>query len=145
MTQEDKELLLQDLCSRLPYGVKCIVTKSRTEEGQKGDIGKIVCVCLEGVDCIGDEPFFSEFGNFKPYLFPISSMTEEQKKFFKDRPIFLDSENELVVKEDFFGNSRFTMLDDWMEVINWCYENHFDINGLIPKKLAINCINLNIY
>ena len=145
MKQEDKELLLRDLCARLPYGIKCIVTKSRTEEGQKGDIGKIVCVCLEGVDCIGDEPFFSEFGNFKPYLFPLSSMTEEQKKFFKNRPIFLDSENEWVVKEDFFGNSRFTMLDDWMEVINWCYENHFDIYGLIEKGLAIDCTNLNIY
>lgn len=143
--KEDKELLLQDLCSRLPYGVKCIVTKSRTEEGQKGDIGKIVCVCLEGVDCIGDEPFFSEFGNFKPYLFPISSMTEEQKKFFKDRPIFLDSENELVVKEDFFGNSRFTMLEDWVEVVLWLVKNHFDYRGLIPKDLAIDATGLNIY
>ena len=72
-------------------------------------------------------------------------MTEEQKKFFKDRPIFLDSENELVVKEDFFGNSRFTMLEDWVEVILWLVKNHFDYRGLIPKDLAIDATGLNIY
>ena len=84
MTQEDKKLLLKDLCTRLPYGVKCIVTKSRIEEGQKGDMGKLVCICLEGVNCISDIPFFSEFGNFKPYLFPLSSMTEEQEEEYND-------------------------------------------------------------
>ena len=83
MTQEDKELLLRDLCARLPYGVKCIVTKSRTEEGQKGEVGKITYICLEGVECIGNEPFFSEFGNFKPYLRSMSSMTEEELKEFR--------------------------------------------------------------
>ena len=135
MTQEDKDLLLRDLCARLPYEVKGVEANTLCSLNTVTHFKSIVKNIEYKIEHLG----------FKPYLFPLSSMTEEQKKFFKDRPIFLDFENELVVKEDFFGNSRFTMLDDWMEVINWCYENHFDINGLIPKKLAINCINLNIY
>ena len=84
MTQEDKQLLLKDLSARLPYGVKCIVTKSRTEEGQEGDVGKIGWVCLEGVGCICNKgSFFSEFGNFKPYLLPMSSMTDEEQEELK--------------------------------------------------------------
>lgn len=130
--KEDKELLLQDLCSRLPYEVKCIVTKSRTEEGQKGDIGKIVCVCLEGVDCIGDEPFFSEFGNFKPYLFPLSSMTEEQSM-------------EFALLQVNTHKDGFLYVCDCANMMKWLLKNHFDIYGLIEKGLAIDATNLEIY
>ena len=146
MTKEDKDLLLKDLCGRLPYGIKCSF-----------GVNDAIYI-IEGINpnCCGASEIQTTHikssinGDFrlnscKPYLFPLSSMTEEQKKFFNDRPIFLDFENDLVVKEDFFGNSRFTMLDDWLRVINWCYENHFDIYGLIPKGLAIDCTNLNIY
>lgn len=132
MTQEDKDLLLRDLCARLPYGVKCIVTKSRTEEGQKGDVGKITCVCLEGIDCIGGEPFFSEFGNFKPYLFPMSSMTEEQDREFSLLQVNTHKDGFLYVC-------------DCANMMKWLLKNHFDIYGLIEKGLAINVTNLNIY
>ena len=140
MKQKDKELLLQDLCSRLPYGVKVQyqvgsqLPDIKTFDGKQYDELKIGNYIDDWLKC-----------TFKPYLFPISSMTEEQKKFFKDKPIFLDYENELVVKEDFFGNSQFTMLEDWVEVILWLLKNHFDYRGLIPKGLAIDCTNLNIY
>lgn len=138
MKQEDKELLLQDLCSRLPYGIKVLYKHSVFDIDYISSMYEEVHLDIVDNYTIG-------ISEVKPYLFPLSSMTEEQKKFFKDRPIFLDSENELVVKEDFFGNSRFTMLDDWMEVILWLVKNHFDYRGLIPKKLAIDCTNLNIY
>ena len=129
MTQEDKELLLKDLCARLPYGVKCIVTKSRTEEGQEGDVGKIGWVCLEGVDCIGDrEPFFSEFGNFKLYLFPLSSMTEEQEKEYNNLNCY-----ELGC----FPHTE--------EALDYLIKNHFDYRCLIEKGLAIDATGLNIY
>ena len=143
MTKEDRNLLVQDLCSRLPYGVKCIVTKSRTEEGQKGDVGKIVCVCLEGVDCIGDEPFFSEFGNFKPYLFPISSMTEEQKKEYyslaDDVTIKPGQGCYLGIKIHCIklGISDNPHEEVWdyinLDALDWLNKNHFDYRGLIPK------------
>ena len=153
MTEEDKNLLIQDLCARLPYGVKVLTLFENKEvngllEAVYPEDDRIIisnlsrsCHYLKQ-DCGG---FIIEENGCKPYLFPLSSMTEEQKKFFKDRPIFLDSENELVVKEDFFGNSRFTMLDDWVEVILWLVKNHFDYRGLIPKGLAIDATGLNIY
>ena len=132
MTQEEKDLLLVDLSSRLPYKVKCIVTKSRTEEGQKGDVGKIVNICLEGVECIDTSPFFSEFGNFKPYLFPLSSMTEEQAKIFLklESMCFLSSTDKIGPKIEFF---------------DWLNRNHFDYRGLIEKELAIDATGLDIY
>ena len=135
MTQEDKQLLLKDLSARLPYGVKCIVTKSRTEEGQKGDVGKIGWVSLEGVDCIGDrEPFFSEFGNFKPYLIPLSSMTEEQKKYITDR-WGINDEFDFDINPDW--GEYFVELGDIVDFIDWLNKNHFDYRGLIEKGLAI--------
>ena len=135
MTQEDKQLLLKDLSARLPYGVKCIVTKSRTEEGQKGDVGKIGWVSLEGVDCIGDrEPFFSEFGNFKPYLIPLSSMTEDQKKYITDR-WGINDEFDFEINPDW--GEYFVELGDIVDFIDWLNKNHFDYRGLIEKGLAI--------
>ena len=135
MTQEDKQLLLKDLSARLPYGVKCIVTKSRTEEGQKGDVGKIGWVSLEGVDCIGDrEPFFSEFGNFKPYLIPLSSMTEEQKKYITDR-WGINNEFDFEINPDW--GEYFVELGDIVDFIDWLNKNHFDYRGLIERGLAI--------
>ena len=143
MTQEDKQLLLKDLSARLPYGVKCIVTKSRTEEGQKGDVGKIGWVSLEGVDCIGDrEPFFSEFGNFKPYLIPLSSMTEEQKKYITDR-WGINDEFDFEINPDW--GEYFVELGDIVDFIDWLNENRFDYKGLIEKGLAIDATGLNIY
>ena len=135
MTQEDKQLLLKDIGARLPYGVKCIVTKSRTEEGQKGDVGKIGWVSLEGVDCIGDrELFFSEFGNFKPYLIPLSSMTEEQKKYITDR-WGINDEFDFEINPDW--GEYFVELGDIVDFIDWLNKNHFDYRGLIEKGLAI--------
>ena len=130
MIQEDKNLLFKDLCARLPYGTKCIVTKSRTEEGQKGDVGRIVRVCLEGVDCIDNTVFFSEFGNFKPYLFPLSSMTEEQSKVY----------HELI--KGMFGTSALINFEVLTDFFN---SNHLDYRGLIKMGLAIDATGLNIY
>lgn len=143
MTQEDKQLLLKDLSARLPYGVKCIVTKSRTEEGQKGDVGKITYICLEGVECIGNEPFFSEFGNFKPYLIPLSSMTEEQLHELKDTTDFRYNRNtlELVKWTETHKTLEFWLEEvpqyEVVEVFDWLNKNHFDYRCLIEKGLAI--------
>ena len=151
MTQEDKELLLKDISARLPYGVKCVVTKSRTEEGQKGDVGKIVCVCLEGVDCIDTSNFFSEFGNFKPYLFPLSSMSEEMLEelnangFFKYRDTIanvshLESKN--GISEEIY---TYVDIENISFLIEYFHSHHIDYRGLIPMGLAIDATGLNIY
>ena len=60
MTQEDKQLLLKDLCARLPYKV---IIKS---------IGENKIIGLWDLRDIDNLPL--------PYLRPMSSMTEEENK-----------------------------------------------------------------
>ena len=142
MTQEDKELLLKDLCARLPYGlkVKCekysfpvtILYGSNIDEVKFKETGGIENICT-----------------IKPYLFPFSSMTEGQKEELNKK-----------FNVQFLGNTIYSIhyhsegcwdtdleldLQDWLWFINWCYKNHFDIYGLIPMGLAIDATNLNIY
>jgi hypothetical protein len=129
MTSEDKELLLKDLCARLPYGVKCIVTHSRTESGQKGDCGKLSTICPECIDCLDYEGnFFTEFGDFKPYLFPLSSMTDEQEEEYNN-----------------LNGYELGCFPHTEEALDYLIRNHFDYRYLINKGLAIDCTNLNIY
>ena len=77
MTQEDKELLLKDLCARLPYGVKV-----RCDFGLDGEITEIsrtknnLYYC-KYLDC---KEGYCYIESLKPYLFPLSSMTKEQKE-----------------------------------------------------------------
>ena len=72
MTQEDKELLLKDLCSRLPYGVKVKVK-------YYDDNWRLLAIYTNGTTyAIRDigYPIETCFEDCKPYLFPLSSMTE---------------------------------------------------------------------
>ena len=139
MTQEQKDLLLKDLCGRLPYGVKgmlcedciCTLDKVWTKKG------------YESVVFAGD---YYDVDCFKPYLFPLSSMTEEQKnECFKGTPLEIDKYGDISVKDNPYGNCQYTDLEMYLEVIDWLLKNHFDIYGLIPMGLAIDCANLNIY
>ena len=143
MKQEDKELLLMDLCSRLPYGVKC----------KMGNYDYIICdISLERqydvfynsgrdfpIGVIGTEDNGNTFHttvyekHVKPYLFPLSSMTEEQKIIYGDFVYEIVSSNPLEIQ------NRISNLHDWLN------KNHFDYRGLIPMDLAIDATNLNIY
>jgi hypothetical protein len=130
MTQEEKNLLLQDICARLPYGIKCQCYGGR------------IIASLTGVKS-ETELYFHEFDwkeddgiieiEFcKPYLFPMSSMTEEQAKIFLklESMCFLSSTDKIGPK---------------IELFDWLNRNHFDYRGLIEKGLAIDATNLNIY
>lgn len=119
MTQEDKDLLLKDLCSRLPYGVKAS-TK----------VGGNIKISFMGEDTIiGEDGDSYDISFITPYLFPMSSMTEEQKLEFIDTCTF-------------FRNSTFGWTD---RTFDWLNKNHFDFRDLIPMGLAIDCTNLNVY
>lgn len=124
MKQEDKELLFQDLCSRLPYGVKVqfryIITSPAILKGINKDLIECdIAVC--------------EIQDIKPYLFPISSMTEEQKREY----------NSLCsIGTDECGDITYF---NTFESIDWLNKNHFDYRGLIPMGLANNASGLNIY
>ena len=130
MTQEHKELLLKDLCARLPYGVKFMCNKNiYTTKGLD------LIVADEGdweyaVTAKDTAPIEIDF--IKPYLFPLSSMTEEQK-------MFLEQQNWCI------AISTSGTIETTIEGIDWLNKNHFDYRGLIEKGLAIDATNLNIY
>jgi hypothetical protein len=145
MTQEQKDLLLKDLCARLPYGVKV----------KFGDSKPALLTVIEQDEFgwqIGSE---DEFGgmitiidNVKPYLFPLSSMSEEQKYDFYCR--FIENDCDF---DDFKGlyldngmwHKLLTSLDDIEALIDWFHKNHIDYRGLIPMGLAIDATDKNIY
>lgn len=145
MTQEDKELLLKDICARLPYGVKVEckwkIPAPNNTYGMYCTLDSFLLDQIYNVDDV-DVPF----DEFKPYLFPLSSMTEEQKnECFKGTPLEIDKYGGIAVKDDLYGGSLYTDLEIYLEVIDWLHKNHFDYRGLIEKGLAIDATGLNIY
>ena len=130
MEKEHKDLVITDLCGRLPH--KVIVEFVSYEGEEKPWIGELSC---KDLDCFIHDVGFVEI---KPYLFPISSMTAEQRK-----KLFYLSGIDIVYGK-FYTNNEFT-LEETLFGINWLLKNHFDINGLIPKGLAKDATGLNIY
>ena len=78
MKQENKELLFKDLCARLPYGVKFLRESWNFEWDQELSVIEV----LEDIDKDGyiNNTKVYRIEDIKPYLFPLSSMTEEQCK-----------------------------------------------------------------
>lgn len=114
MTQEQKELLLKDLCSRLPYGVK-ISVNDKVET-------------LQGIDILDnvveyDSFLSSDIEEVRPYLFPLSSMTEEQQLFYSTHLNYMP----------------------YYQRVDWFNKHHLDYRGLIPMGLALDATGLNIY
>ena len=112
MTQENKQLLLVDLSARLPYKVKVCLYEKET------------CILL-GID--GYEVYLDvdsdsfRIESIKPYLRPMSSMTEEEVDEF--------------TQFDVYANGEYIMSN--YEMIDWLNAHHFDYRGLIEKGLAI--------
>lgn len=129
MKQEEKDLLFKDICARLPYKVKVSYYDNETER-QECDI---VDSIYEDAQEIGVGQWCLKMDKLKPYLFPMSSMTEEQKEVY------------CQLQQKVIYNSKGLVTEDVMNYVNWCYENHLDINDLIPKDLAIDATGLNIY
>lgn len=109
MTQEDKQLLLKDLAARLPYGVICEFSKDKISVTAKlglGGLEEFIC----GIEV-------------KPYLRPMSSMTEEER-----------SEYHKACTEVLLMRYR---ASSHYPVTDWLNANHFDYRGLIEKGLAL--------
>ncbi len=123
MTQEDKSLLLKDLCGRLPYGVKV----NGVFLNYNKDKGKIL---YEECDKEFNYEHLNRYETLKPYLFPLSSMTEEQSKVY----------HELI--KGMFGTSALINFEVLTDFFN---SNHLDYRGLIKMGLAIDATGLNIY
>ena len=125
--EKEKDLLIKDLCARLPYNVICQV-----EFKENGKYNTKVML-LSGI--FTDKVYFTTKGGsiysneYKPYLFPLSSMTKEQKQEYQH------------ITERWMYDSSYSISDS----IDWLNVHHFDYRGFIEKGLAIDATGLNIY
>lgn len=127
MTQEEKQLLLRDLCTRSPYGVMCFAP-----DYEYGDIGKLWSV--DPFEDLDPEIYIlypkgntiSKFcSEVKPYLRPMSSMTEDEQRTLDS----MCNGVEMV--------SRLSGLKMFDKAFDWLNQHHFDYRGLIDKGLAL--------
>ena len=135
MTQEEKELLIKDLCARQPYKVKISVDDDNLFIPTLKYIDRIICHFYE---CA----WTKYIDNIKPYLRPMSSMTEEEKeelenieeKYFGqalDKQIkecLSSSPKDESRKLEYFASSK---------IVDYLNKHHFDYHNLIEKGLAI--------
>ena len=145
MTQEQKDLLLKDLCARLPYCIKFPITVKNpiTSEpiettGTISDINRYGIVSFvwdyEGQEIL--EKHALHIKDVKPYLFPLSSMTEWQERELEE----LDPEFYTIINDN--GAIECVMNN---KTFDWFHKHHFDWRGLIPMGLANDATGLNIY
>lgn len=128
MTQEEKDLLLKDLCARLPYGVKV-------------DVNFYYATKELSYDLLQD--FITDEKSIRPYLRPISSMTEsEMDKLFDILHIDKEGKDKDWIKiNDDLGIKFFFPTGKWVENVAEAYDYlnsiHIDYRGLIPIGLAL--------
>lgn len=139
MTQEEKELLLKDLCARLPYGVM-VGYSTKDNPNTLDKIGKIIYVDIrfgmiqmqvESGISYGLPP--SEF--IKPYLRLMSSMIEEEKVQLSQYACIGEDLNGEFIDE--------VQRNNCAAYIDWLNAHHFDYRGLIEKGLAIEVTGEN--
>lgn len=158
MTQEERDLLLKDLYARIPYGVKILHQGWNYEWDQE-------LSTLERITGIDERFIYTKVINDngeeytsgrhtislyddKPYLFPLSSMTEEQYESLKESGILSNCSHSYEYVNPHIHGVSFIFKEFKtysLELIEWLNENHFDYRGLIEKGLALNATNLNIY
>lgn len=148
MKQEDKELFLRDLCARLPYKVKVTTTNAAVRFGVISGISfeNKISVRTKHADIVFN------CTEVKPYLFPMSSMTEEQFLELTELCNMYDNYNDYnpyeywgiqVCCKHIHGNKP--CFSNNYKAIDWLNKNHFDYRGLIPMGLALDATVLNVY
>lgn len=131
MTQEQKDLLLKDLCARLPYGVEVEYNSINCEALSIDKYNEELTIRV----CPGYSPDV-KLEDCKPYLFPLSSMTEEQKEEFNTQSLKL----QLQVIDDEIMYEKATEFE-----VDFYNKHHLDWRGLIPMGLAIDATDKKIY
>jgi len=132
MTQEEKQLLIKDLCARLPYGVKVKYYNDKCDGTLNAVNFKFETVWITADNGSNDSLDFESIGNgvwwLKPYLRPMNSMTEEEY------------EELMKIEKDYWGFAPKDFINDWCPnyaSLDWINKNHFDYRGLIDKGLAL--------
>ena len=132
MTQEEKQLLIKDLCARLPYGVIIAFSKDEDLKNLKIKSAKlldILCENIENVYINTESVAYLNIEYVQPYLRPMSSMTEKEKKehdFYCGYKPYDENIGEWYLTEY-----------DMPDYIDFLYEHHLDFRGLIPMGLAL--------
>lgn len=138
MTKKEKALLIKDICARLLYDVKILYNNKVYSIDYVSGI-------YEEIKLDNSYNYTLNISEVKPYLFPLSGITKKQ--LFEVQEIL--GKNEIEIKDGFLSiidSDKNTI--SYLEVLallEWFYKNHFDVNNLIPMKLAIDATGLNIY
>ena len=129
LLNSDKELLLKDLCARLPYGVKVNYNEEICTIDSIGSDSELLLKNNDGeIVPKWEDSLFISIEKCKPYLFPLSSMTGAHRaELFNLR---------IPIEHPF---------QDTLCEIDFYHRYHFDYRGLIEKGLAIDCTALNVY
>ena len=136
MTQKDKELLLKDICARLPFNH--LVEYKGEEYNVLGIAHGRLVLCKPFMSyTLNEHPLVEEV---KPYLYPLSSITIEQKKELSKLGVSYD---EYVLHSEI--RVLGIMVDEAYIFFEFCYKHHIDFLGLIEMGLAIDATGKNIY
>ena len=137
MVQEEIQLLLKDLSARLPYSTLCYCKWVKdAPNGTSGCIQEVSTYLLDELTIIDNQDYECQICEIKPYLRPMSSMTEEEcdmvEEILGDKCIFdFMSNGDIVLKQGQFSQNKLAKLYDYYNSIN------VDYRGLIEKGLAI--------
>ena len=134
--RKKKDLLFKYLCSSLPYGTK---VKIKYHDG----VWKLLAIYTNGTTYATRDvgyPIETYFEDCKPYLLPLSSMTEEQKREYNrlkhDIPVCHYEYGDVVEEIELYDSPI---------SFEYLIENHFDVYDLIPRGLAEDATGLNLY
>jgi hypothetical protein len=146
MTRNYKDILLKELSARMPYGLKvqCDDYLFTFDENHMG-VGAVYTDYygkpLESPNIILSGCYYGD--DIKPYLYPLSSMTEEQyEEFIRISGWDVDIDD---VRRGKFSCIGYVGLDYIYDTIDWFNKNHFDYRELIQMGLAIDATGLDIY
>lgn len=131
MEQENKNLLFRDLSSRFPYGVKVAYTTLSDNMPKVWDVIGLPAVGFVDIIVPGKYRFAAvPIEEIKPYLRPMSSMTEEEEREVGKLGVCYDG----AFHNDIYDTGIY--MEEAFTAISWLLERHFDINYLIQKGLA---------
>lgn len=137
MTKNDTLLLYKDLSVRTTYG-----TKIQHDNGiftfDKSHCGIGMIDIEESPKIILSGCYYGD--NIKPYLFPLSSMTDQQKEEYTFIVDYISPDD-----SDNLAEGEFIYVDLITELLHFYHKHNLDYRGLIPKGLAIDATGLNIY
>jgi len=157
MTQEEKDLILKDLCARLPHGVICKTSKGN---GHLCSINQTIFGIEYGINIKATErDYFNNEEEIKPYLRPLSSMTEEEARdiaiLHGYNPVEIlstkvtDEYIDIILNDGVCYTIISTILYDEiissLECFDYLNKKMFDYRGLIPKSLALSIEVFNPY